>query len=81
MNKRVKLQCWNCPKTYFENLEIAGEQEIVVKCPYCGVKAVVTLKPYRKQPRNGTVYRGGNKDTQGDEEFQLPDVVPPRKPD
>ena len=81
MNKRLKLQCWNCPKTYFQNLEIADGQEIIVKCPYCGVKAVVTLKPYHKQPKDGTVYRGENKDMQNDDEFQFPDVLPTRKPE
>jgi uncharacterized Zn finger protein len=79
MSKRLKLQCWNCPKTYFENLVIADGQEIIIKCPYCGVKAVVTLKPYRKQSKTATVFRGENKDTQSDEDFQFPDVVPTRK--
>jgi NAD-dependent SIR2 family protein deacetylase len=77
MNKRLKLQCWNCPKTYFETLEITDQQEVIVKCPYCQAEAVVNLKPYRKQPK--TVFRGENKDTQSDEEFQFPDVLPTRK--
>lgn len=34
MSKRLKIQCWNCPKTYFENLDIAGNQEVIVRCPY-----------------------------------------------
>lgn len=81
MKKKLKLQCWNCPKTYFENLEIADEQEFIVKCPYCGARAVVTLRPYRKQLKNAIIYRGENEDTYSDEDFQIPDVVPTRKPE
>ncbi len=81
MGKRLKLQCWNCPKTYFETLEIADGQEIMVKCPYCNARAKVNLGPYRKQSKNGTVYRGENKETQSDEEFQFPDILPTRKPE
>ena len=78
MNKRLKLQCWNCPKTYFETLEITDQQEVIVRCPYCRAEAVVNLKPYRKQTR--TVFRGENKDTQSSEELQLPDVLPTSEP-
>ena len=81
MNKRLILQCWNCPKMYFENLEIADGQEIMVKCPYCSARAKVSLRPYRKQPQKGTVYRGENKDIQNDEEFQFPDILPTRNPE
>lgn len=35
MNKRLKIQCWNCLKIYFENLDIAGNQEVIVRYPYC----------------------------------------------
>ncbi len=81
MSKRLKIQCWNCPKTYFENLDITGNQEVIVRCPYCNMQAVVNLRPYRKQSNTTTVYRGENKETQSDEEFQLPEVLPSRKPE
>jgi len=81
MNKRLKLQCWNCPKTYFETLEITDRQQIIIKCPYCKADAIVNLKPYSKQSRTTTVYRGKNKDNQGGEDFQFPDIVPTRKPE
>ena len=77
MNKRLKLQCWNCPKTYFETLEIIDQQEVIVRCPYCRAEAVVDLKPYRK--KTVTVYRGENKAAQGDEDLQLPDVLPTKE--
>ncbi|MBE0671410.1 MAG: hypothetical protein IH588_12540 [Anaerolineales bacterium] len=79
MNKRLKLQCWNCPKTYFETLDITDKQEVIVKCPYCNVEAVVNLKPFHKQSKTMRVFRGENKDAQSDEEFQFPDVLPTRK--
>lgn len=77
MNKRLKLQCWNCQKTYFETLEITDQQEVIVRCPYCRTEAVVNLKPYRKQTK--TVFRGENKDPQSNEEFNLPDVLPTKE--
>lgn len=80
MSKRLKIQCWNCPKTYFESLDTTQE-ELIVKCPYCSAQAKVSLRPYRKQPQKGTVYRGENKETQSDEEFQFPDVLPTRNPE
>jgi len=79
MKKRLTLQCWNCPKTYFQFLEITDQQQIIVLCPYCNADAVVSLYPYRKQTK--TVMRGENKDTQSDEEFQMPDVLSTRKPE
>jgi DNA-directed RNA polymerase subunit RPC12/RpoP len=78
MNKRLKIQCWNCPRPYFESIDTTQE-ELIVKCPYCGAQGKVNLRPYGKQPQKGTVYRGENKDTQNDEEFQFPDVLPTRK--
>ncbi len=81
MKKRLTLQCWNCPKTYFDTLEITSQQEVIVRCSYCNSEAVVNLRPYRKQSKTKRVFRGENKDSRGDEEFQLPDVVPTRKPE
>jgi hypothetical protein len=81
MNKRLKLQCWNCPKTYFATVETSNEQKVIVRCSYCNAEAVVDLRPYHKQSKPVTVFRGENKDAQGDEEFQFPDVVPTRKPE
>lgn len=80
MSKRLKIQCWNCPKTYFESLDTTQE-ELIVKCPYCNARGKVNLRPYRKQNKTATIYR--KEDTpiemQGDEEFQFPDVLPTRK--
>ena len=75
MNKRLKFQCWNCPKTYFETLDITDQQEVIVRCPYCKAEALVNLRPYHKQTK--TVFRGENKDTQS----ELPDTLPTRKPE
>jgi hypothetical protein len=79
MNKRLKIQCCHCPKTYFENLNMDGQDEFIVACPYCNTRAKVTLKPYRKQPQKGAVYRGENKETQSEGEYQFPDVLPSKK--
>ncbi len=91
MNKRLKLQCWNCPKTYFHNLETANntninvlrrdssQQTLIVSCPYCGAEAVVDLHPYQKQIK--TVMRGEDKTNQSNQEdLNLPDTLPTRKP-
>jgi len=77
MNRRLKLQCWNCSKTYFENLAITNQQEIIVRCPYCRVEAVVNLQPHRKHLK--TVFRGENKEAQSNVELPLPDVLPTKK--
>ena len=81
MSKRLKLQCWNCPKTYFETLEITSQQEVIVRCPYCNAEAVVNLRPYRREQKVVNVLKGENKDSQGNEEFQFPDFLPTRKPE
>ena len=83
MNKRLKLQCWNCPKTYFEILEITDQQEVIVKCPYCRAEAVVDLRPYYRK-KIVTVMRHIDLRTpssEGNEELNLPDVLPTRKPE
>lgn len=80
MSKRLKIQCWNCPKAYFENLDTTQE-EVIVQCPYCNVRGKVTLKPYRRQSSTSTIYRGENNHTQSDEEFQFPDVLPSSEPE
>lgn len=77
MKKRLTIQCWNCPKTYFHPVEITDQQEIIVTCPYCNAEAVVNLRPYLK--KTITVMRGENKDQQNEGELQLPDVLPTRK--
>lgn len=80
MNKRLKLQCWNCPKTYFETLEITDQQEVIVKCPYCQSEAVVNLRPYRKKTM--TVMKRidlENLGNESNEELQLPDILPTKK--
>lgn len=92
MNKRLRLQCWNCPKTYFHNLETVNntdidvlrrdvsQQTLIVSCPYCGAEAVVDLRPYKKQMK--TVIRGEDKMNQGNnKELNLPDILPTRKPE
>ncbi len=81
MSKRLTIQCWNCPKTYFENLAIARKQEFIVRCPYCNSQEVVNLRPYQKQSKITTVYCGEDKETIENEEFQLPDVPSSRKPE
>ncbi len=70
--KRLKLQCWNCPQTYFEPLEITDQQEIIVTCPYCKAEAVINLRPYRKHAK--TVI--GNDDTTTD----ILEPIPTRMP-
>jgi DNA-directed RNA polymerase subunit RPC12/RpoP len=79
MNKHQKLQCWNCPKTFYSPVEITDEQEIIVHCPYCRVEAVVNLKPYRKKGKVMSVLKGENPSGQGNEEFQLPEIIPTKK--
>lgn len=81
MKKRLTLQCWNCPKTYFYPVEITDQQEIIVKCPYCNAEAVVDLRPYRKDHKIVNVMRGENKDQRYEGELQLPDILPTRKPE
>jgi DNA-directed RNA polymerase subunit RPC12/RpoP len=79
MVKRYKFQCWNCPKVYFQSLEITDQQEIIVACPYCRSEAVVNLRPYRKKTR--TVFRREeDSDRESEEEFQSPEIFPTRKP-
>lgn len=78
MAKRFKFQCWNCPKVYFYSLEITGQQEIIVTCPYCSKEAVVDLRSYRN--RIEIVLRGENKDKPNGEEPPLPDIFPTKKP-
>ncbi len=82
MSKRLKIQCWNCPKTYFENLDTTQE-ELIVQCPYCNTRGKVSLRPYRKQNNTATIYRKEDApiQMQSDEEFQFPDVLPSRKPE
>lgn len=79
MRKRLALQCWNCPKTYFQSLEITDQQKIAVVCSYCNAEAVVDLRPYRKEIK--AVMRGENNDMQNNEEIRFPDVLPTRKPE
>jgi NAD-dependent SIR2 family protein deacetylase len=81
MIKRFKFQCWNCPKTYYRSLEITNQQEIIVSCPYCNADAVVNLRPYGKELKTLTVMRGEKKDKRNEEDLQLPDILPTRKPD
>ena len=77
MSKRLKLQCWSCPKTYLEKVEITDQQEIIVRCPYCKAEAMVNLRPYLK--KTITIMRGDNKDQLNEGELQLPDVLPTRE--
>ena len=77
MNKRLRLQCWNCFKSYFETLDISDRQIFIVKCPYCSTEAVLDLKPYRRQPIN--VIRGGIAEAQPGEDLNIPDVLPTYK--
>jgi DNA-directed RNA polymerase subunit RPC12/RpoP len=82
MSKKLKLQCWNCPKTYFATLDITDQQEVIVRCPYCKAEAVVNLKPYRRKTM--TVLKHIDLRTlsnESNEEIQLPDVLPTRKPE
>jgi hypothetical protein len=72
MTKRFKFQCWNCPKTYYQSLEITDQQEIIVSCPYCNADAVVNLRPYRKNIIS--VMRGDD-----DKQIKLPDILPTKK--
>lgn len=82
MSRRLKIQCWNCPKTYFETLDTTQE-ELIVQCPFCNTRGKVSLRPYRKQNKTATIYR--KEDTpiqmQSNEELQFPDVLPSRKPE
>jgi NAD-dependent SIR2 family protein deacetylase len=81
MTKRFKFQCWSCPKVYFQSLEITGQQEIIVACPYCRAEAVVNLRPYYKKPK--IVFKRENDETrseEGEEGFHFPEIFPTRKP-
>jgi len=80
MKKRVKFQCWNCPKTYSQNMEITDEQKIIVTCPFCHVEAVVDLRPYSKEVST-VLKKIGDKEQDPEEEFNLPDIFPTRKPE
>ena len=80
IKKRITLQCWNCPKTYFYPVEITDQQEIIVRCPYCNAEAMVDLRPYSKNPKIVTVIRGENKDQKNEEDLRLPDILPTSKP-
>lgn len=79
MTKRYKFQCWNCPKVYFQPLDITDQQQLIVACPYCHAEALVDLNPYHNQTK--IVIRGENQNTQSDEELQLPHVLPTRELD
>ncbi len=46
MTKRIKIQCWNCPKVYSIPLETVDQKEIIVSCPHCKAESVVDLRPY-----------------------------------
>lgn len=79
MNKRLKLQCWNCPKTFFETLDLA-KQKTIITCPYCNVEAVVDLRLYGKN--NEIVMRHLDLHTPNNEnnkELDLPDILPTKK--
>lgn len=82
MNKTLKFQCWNCPKVYFQSLEITDQQEIIIACPYCKAEAVVNLRPYYKRLK--TVLKREEDDQthleEGEAGFQFPEVFPTRKP-
>ena len=85
MNKKLKFQCWNCPKTYYQtahdlNLNVLrrAEEKLIVRCPYCHAEAVVDLRPYGKAI---TVLKG-DEDKEpilGDE--PLPDILPTQEPE
>ena len=84
MKKRYEFQCWNCPKVYFQSLEISDQKKLIVTCPYCDAEAVVDLRPYFKPLT--TVMRkvdlyvdNSRKDNEG--ELQLPDVLPTIMPE
>lgn len=71
MTKRLKIQCWNCPRVYSLSLEIADQKEIIVSCPYCKVESIVDLRPYPDTTE--VVYRdSGNAEKPLDEENILP---------
>lgn len=88
MVKRLKFQCWHCPKTYYQNLDASDGTNfnvfrrdalvIIVSCPYCGAEAIVDLQPYLNKTK--TVLRGENNGRQT-EEIQLPEILPTRKPE
>ena len=75
MNKKLKFQCWNCPKIYNVSCEITKEQKLFVQCPYCKAEGVVDLRPY--DLRKTEVVRGDDESEQflGDEQG-LPEILP-----
>jgi hypothetical protein len=76
MDKKLRLQCWNCLEYYFETLEISERQIFIVKCPKCHKEAVLDIKPYRRRPPS-TVVRNSPTESQVEEdEIQLPDIIP-----
>lgn len=74
MAKHLKLQCWNCPKVYFYSLDDAGQQEVVVSCPYCRADGILDLRPYPDMDR--MVYRRGESESSP---LDDDDILPTRK--
>ena len=71
--KRLKFKCWNCQKEY--TLQIVGNPQLIVECPYCEHEAVVELMPFR--PSVTTTFKGLDPPTAplDLESLDLPDVL------
>lgn len=82
MSKRLKIQCWNCPKSYFESID-TSQDELIVQCPYCNKMGKISLRPYRNQNNIAAIYRREDVpvNMQNDEGFQFPDVLPSSEPE
>ena len=74
--KRQTFECWNCGKTYKLYPALRGEQKWTVACPYCNLRAVVQLEPFRK-PKPIDIYKGAEAGEAPEvEELVFPDIIP-----
>jgi DNA-directed RNA polymerase subunit RPC12/RpoP len=72
--KRVTLQCFNCPRTYTLRRDVS-QAKLIVECPYCGAEGEVDLAPFREPSLNIHRGEGGGSQT-SDMQLNLPDVLP-----
>jgi hypothetical protein len=77
MDKRIKLECWNCERVYslFKHLDVDEEPKLIVECPFCESEGVVNLAIYPRELVE--IYKAGEGETQTvGYTLDLPDVLP-----
>ncbi|HRQ39485.1 MAG TPA: hypothetical protein PLD25_16375 [Chloroflexota bacterium] len=74
LEKRVKLQCWQCQREY-SLLRDVGQAMLEVECPFCYAKGEVDLAPWRSPVVNIHKGEGGGQQALG-ELLDLPAVLP-----